>query len=113
MDCLPVESPAARSGTLEYFTGHGGVLRFAKFRHIFAIIHGRLLSDAAFFDATSPACDNRLATAADGVRALAVCDAVRRASASHRAEALGLKVPAMVIGTSRTDEAAAAQYSIF
>ena len=40
--------------------------------------------DAAFVEATPGQFDARLATAADGVRALAVCDAARRASADRR-----------------------------
>ena len=45
VDCLPDEPAPARSAILEYCTQHGGVSRFAKFRHIYAHILGRPLSE--------------------------------------------------------------------
>lgn len=57
------------------------VLRFAQPRN--ALI---LEQDIAFIKALRGKCDPRLATAEDGVRALAVCDAARRASKSRGEE---------------------------
>lgn len=45
-----------------------------------------LAQDRAFIEASAGSCDPRLATAEDGIRALAVCDAARRASETRREE---------------------------
>jgi len=57
------------------------VWRFAQPRN--AVI---LAQDMAFIKATRGKCDPRLATAEDGARALAICDAARRASKSRHVE---------------------------
>jgi len=47
-----------------------------------------LAQDLAFIEADSTKFDPRLATADDGVRTLAICDAARRASQSRREETI-------------------------
>lgn len=47
-----------------------------------------LLQDRAFIEATRGVDDPRLATGEEGVKALSVCDAARRASTSRKQEAV-------------------------